>query len=261
MSLEKAEALVIRQADFSESSRVVTFFSREFGRFSALAKGAKRLKGPFEAGLDLLSECRVVFIRKSAGTLNLLTESRLARRFQPQQPGIPDGLNRLYSGYYAAELLQGLTEEFDPHPGLYELTLDTLRCLELVESQPGSVVLNYELKLLQQTGVLPNLTECVVCGAAVELTGRYAHWVSQGGLLCSGCRSEEYAGTSVSALAIEILRRFCDLSTLAAGRVCLTPQQLAECRRLSVSAIVSVLGRRPQTLRYLQFADSSFEKG
>ncbi len=45
MSLEKTDALVIRQVDFSESSRVVTFFSREFGRFSAMAKGAKRLKG------------------------------------------------------------------------------------------------------------------------------------------------------------------------------------------------------------------------
>jgi DNA repair protein RecO (recombination protein O) len=255
VSLEKADALVIRQADFSESSRVVTFFSREFGRFSALAKGAKRLKGPFEAGLDLLSECRVVFIRKSAGTLNLLTESRLACRFQPQQPGLPDGLIRLYSGYYAAEILHGLTEDFDPHPELYQVTLDTLRCLELSDCHPGSVILHYELSLLQQTGVLPNLSECVVCGAAVELDGRYAHWVSQGGLLCSGCRSEEYAGTSVSATSIEILRRFCDLSTLAAGRVRLTAQQLAECRRLAVSAIASVLGRRPSTLRYLPFAD------
>ncbi|MGV2334989.1 MAG UNVERIFIED_CONTAM: DNA repair protein RecO [Planctomycetaceae bacterium] len=255
MSLEKAEALVIRQVDFSESSRVVTFFSREFGRFSALAKGAKRLKGPFDAALDLLSECRVVFIRKSSGSLNLLTEARLNCRFQPQQPGLTDGLIRLYAGYYAAELLNGLTEEFDPHSELFDLTAATLRCLESADCNPGAVVLNYEIKLLMQTGVFPNLTECAVCGAAVELTGRYAHWVSQGGLLCAACRSEEFAGSSVSAVAIEILRRFCELTTAAAGRIRLTPQQLSECHRLSVSAIVSVLGRKPQTLRYLPFAD------
>ena len=83
VSLEKADAIVIRQADFSESSRVVTFFSREFGKFAALAKGAKRLKGPFDAALDLLSTCRVDFIRKSSGTLNLLTESRITQRVTP----------------------------------------------------------------------------------------------------------------------------------------------------------------------------------
>ncbi len=121
MSLEKADALVIRQVDFSESSRVVTFFSREFGKFAALAKGAKRLKGPFDAALDLLSACRVVFIRKSSGTLNLLTESRLIRRFQPQNSGSKSGLSSLYGGYYVAELLSGLTEDFDPAPEVYDL--------------------------------------------------------------------------------------------------------------------------------------------
>ena len=44
VSLEKAEAIVIRHVDFSESSRVITFFSREFGKFAALAKGAQSLK-------------------------------------------------------------------------------------------------------------------------------------------------------------------------------------------------------------------------
>ena len=43
MAAEKTDALVIRLADFSESSRVVTLFTRDFGKVSALAKGAKRL--------------------------------------------------------------------------------------------------------------------------------------------------------------------------------------------------------------------------
>ncbi|MCP4512694.1 MAG: DNA repair protein RecO, partial [Fuerstiella sp.] len=94
MSTEKAEAIVIRQADFSESSRVVTFFSKEFGKFSALAKGAKRLKGPFDAALDLLSMCRIVFIRKSSGTLSLLTQASLDSRFSP----VSGSLNSLYGG-------------------------------------------------------------------------------------------------------------------------------------------------------------------
>jgi len=54
MSTEKTEAIIIRQVDFSETSRVVTFYTREFGKVPLLAKGAKRLKGPFESGLDLL---------------------------------------------------------------------------------------------------------------------------------------------------------------------------------------------------------------
>src|SRR5689334_11493748 len=111
MSAEKAEALVIRVVDFSETSAVVTLFTREFGKVSGLAKGARRLKGPFESALDLLSRVRIVFLRKSSEALDLLTEAKLEQRFR--SPG--RDLSRLYGAYYVAELLNDLTHDDDPH--------------------------------------------------------------------------------------------------------------------------------------------------
>ncbi len=85
MSSEKATALVLKVVEFSETSSVVTLFTREFGKIHALAKGARRPKGPFESALDLLALCRIVFLRKSSGALDLLTEAKLERRFRPTQ--------------------------------------------------------------------------------------------------------------------------------------------------------------------------------
>ena len=56
-------------------------FSRDLAS-RQLAKGARRPKGPFESALDLLSLCRIVFLRKSSDALDLLTEARLERRFR-----------------------------------------------------------------------------------------------------------------------------------------------------------------------------------
>ena len=75
MSLEKATAIVMRTIDWSETSSIVTLFTREFGKISGLAKGARRPKGPFESALDLLALCRIVFLRKSSDALDLLTEA------------------------------------------------------------------------------------------------------------------------------------------------------------------------------------------
>jgi len=252
VSLEKAEAIVIRQVDFSESSRVVTFFSKEFGKFAVLAKGAKRLKGPFDAALDLLSTCRIVFIRKSSNTLHLLTEARLVSRFQPQNSGAKGGLSSLYGGYYVAELLSGLTEDFDPAPELYDLAIGTLNRLSTAEAVPSSVIIHFEISLLQQIGLLPNLFECSICGGSVMHNGRFAHWVSQGGLICEDCRREEYSGTSISAGSIEVLRRMTQDSPELISRMKLSQQQAEECHKLAVSAITNALGRRPSTLRYVQ---------
>ena len=252
VSLEKAEALVIRQADFSESSRVVTFFSKEFGKFAAIAKGAKRLKGPFDAALDLLSACRIVFIKKSSGSLNLLTEARLISRFQPQSSGAQGSLGGLYGGYYIAELLNGLTEDFDPAPELYDLAFATLTSLSTAGCFPSTLIIHFEISLLHQIGLLPNLFDCSICGAPVELNSGYAHWVSQGGLLCQACRREEYSGASISAGSIEVLRRLTDASVELVSRLKLSQQQAEECHKLAVSSITHALGRRPSTLRYIQ---------
>lgn len=252
MSLEKATSIVIRHADFSESSRVVTVFSREFGKFAALAKGAKRLKGPFDAGLDLLSESRVVFIKKSSGALNLLTESRLIRRFQPQNSGSKNGLSSLYGGYYVAELLNGLTEDFNPEPEVYDLAISTLGALSTPDQPPSPIIIHFEISLLQLIGLLPNLFDCSVCGEPVETGSQYAHWVSQGGVLCGACRKEEFSGVSISTGSIEILRRLTQASPDIVKNIKFSQKQLEECHRLAVSAITHALGRRPTTLRYIQ---------
>ena len=161
MSLEKATAIVLRTIDWSETSSIVTLFTREFGKISGLAKGARRPKGPFESALDLLALCRIVFLRKSSDALDLLTEAKLERRFRPAQ----GDLSSLYAGYYVAELLGELTDEYDPHPELFDAADATLSALR---TQPAvaSLVLRFELTALRVLGHLPSLDACVECGAA-----------------------------------------------------------------------------------------------
>ena len=106
MASEKTDAIVLRVVNWSETSCIVTLLTRDFGLISGLAKGARRLKSPFESALYLLALCRIVFIPKAGDVLDLLTEAKLVRRFRPHERD----LICLYSGYYVAELLLGLTE-------------------------------------------------------------------------------------------------------------------------------------------------------
>ena len=125
MAAEKATALVLRTTDWSESSRIATFWTRELGKVRALAKGGRRLKSHFESALDLLTVCSIVFLRKSSGSLDLLTEARVVQRF----PRLRADLGALYAAYYVAELLADWTEDYDPHPPLFDEALATLRAV------------------------------------------------------------------------------------------------------------------------------------
>ena len=89
MASEKSLAIVLRVRDFSETSCVVTLFTRSLGKITALAKGARRPKSPFESALDLMAVCRIVFLHKSSDVLDLLTEAKLERRFRAASRDLP----------------------------------------------------------------------------------------------------------------------------------------------------------------------------
>src|SRR5437660_3257955 len=101
MPAEKALGLVVRTYDCSETSRIATIWTRELGKVRVLAKGGRRLKSNFESALDLLTLCSIVLLRKSSGTLDLLTEAQVVQRF----PQLRRQLPAFYAATYVAELL------------------------------------------------------------------------------------------------------------------------------------------------------------
>src|SRR5438876_11686416 len=125
MTAAKAQGLVLRTTDWSETSRIATIWTRELGKVRVLAKGGRRLKSNFESALDLLTVCTIVLLRKSSGSLDLLTEAQVVERF----PRLRADLAALYAGYYVAELLADWTEDYDPHPVLFDEALDALAAL------------------------------------------------------------------------------------------------------------------------------------
>lgn len=254
MATEKTQAIVIRMADFSESSRVVTFFTRDWGKIATVAKGARRLKGPFEAALDLLSVCNIVFIRKSSAALDILTEAQLHKRFKPRARHLAS----LYAGYYVAELLDGLSEEYDSHPLLFDeavLMLDRFA----TDADVHLAVLRFELVILREIGQIPEFDRCVSCGVPLvadpaAATGRpWMFRVSQGGLICSECQGEAESSRTISAGTAAILRLLAGDSNQAWQRISASSGQLREMRAVVTSAISHALGRAPKMLRYLQF--------
>lgn len=204
---ESALALVLRNVDFSETSSVVTLLTRELGKVRALAKGARRPKGPFESALDLLSTCRVIVLRKSAETLDLLTEAKLERRFRP-----PDReLSAWYAGYYVAELCDRLVDDHDPHPQLFDLAIGAL--LGFASDRPWPAeVLRFEMMALRCLGHLPALDACAECGRPVALDSRTPFSYASGGLLCSVCRPGKTGVILLGAGTVKTLARMADPS-------------------------------------------------
>jgi DNA repair protein RecO (recombination protein O) len=270
MAPEKALALVLRVVEFSESSSIVTLFTREEGKIEALAKGARRPKGPFESALDLLCLCRVVSLRKSSGSLDLLTEAKLERRFR----GRNRDLSSIYAGYYVAELLTNLTDVHDPHPRVFEAANRTLMALMDPDGENvASLVIRFEVTALRELGHMPSLDRCVECGQWVRPAGRVAFSELDGGVLCGSCRPGKRNVVSISPPSLEALRTLglgIPLDSNAANvsdtddgnepiidragdqAAEIDPRVVGELRGVLNHYVSHLMGRKPRLLRYLK---------
>ena len=257
MPLQTTDAIVLRTVDFSETSLVVMLLTRDLGRISALAKGGRRVKGPFEGSLDLLSVCRVVLIDKPGDSLDLLTESKLTRRFRAAQWSLP----RTYGGYHVAEMLRLMIDDDDPHPELYELTLQTLQLIDGTGPLAGALAW-FDLQLLRHLGHEPQLRLCVDCGQRVPRTARRVQFGFRGGgLLCNACGPRNAATMSVPWPVIDTLTNFLNQPAVPSASVGDHPLRLTAAvhdplRSLINRTIEELLGRSPRMQPYLPPADA-----
>ena len=247
MPSEKALALLIRLVDFSETSRVVTMFTREFGKVGALAKGERRLKGPFAGALDLLCVCRIVLIRKHSDSLDLLTEAELMKGFHPPQR---NSLQVLYAGYYIAELLLELTHDSDPHPQLFDVAVESLRELES-GGNVRLIVRRFELAILRETGHMPYFDGCVACGG--EIGDAQAVWFSQvaGGLACRSCSASAGRTVRLSPGSVKVLRMLGNVANEQWRRLRLQIAIDREIGAVTHAAITHLIGRNLRTAQFL----------
>jgi DNA repair protein RecO (recombination protein O) len=238
--------LVVRSVDVFETSLVVTLFTRELGKVSALAKGARRLKSPLQGGLDLLGVSDIVVLHKGSESLDLVTEAAPVERFV----SLRRDLAALYAGYYIAELLSDLTDLHDPHPKLFDAAVVTLRHLgdPVLRSRR---LLRFELACLRELGLMPALEACAHCGAAVQARGdAVAFGLATGGVLCAGCRPGQPHVATLSGRTLDAIRVLASPGgawrDLGPGAATLGPV------RATLGAVIShLLGRLPRLLPYL----------
>lgn len=246
MAAVRTLGLIVRSVDVFETSSVVTLFTRELGKVSALAKGARRLKSPLQGGLDLLGVSDIVLLHKASDALDLVTEAAPVERFA----SLRRDLAALYAGYYIAEILSDLTDFHDAHPKLFDAATITLRHLGDSESRSRRL-LRFELACLRELGLMPALDSCVHCGAPVEGRGdAFAFGLATGGVLCPSCRPGQPHVATLSGRTLEAIRV---LASPGSGWRDLdaSPASLAPVRTTVGNVVSHQLGRRPRLLPYL----------
>jgi DNA repair protein RecO (recombination protein O) len=207
MSKIQATGYVIHRRPYRETSLIVDFFTRQYGRISAVVKGAR---GTSKSD------------RKSLIQPLQLLSFELSGRSQLKNLGIAEALQNpwqlrgtsLYSAFYLNELLVRAIPETEPMSLLFEQyqhALKSLHAFSVVSDTPTSVdaavadiesiLRNFELMLLQELGYLPDFENSADSGEPITADLFYSFIPEEGFIQCSPQQDKAIQGRDLLSIS------------------------------------------------------------
>ncbi|AKU89940.1 DNA repair protein RecO [Vulgatibacter incomptus] len=199
MNERSSEAIVLGSVDYGESDRIVTFLTRDRGRLSAFAAGARKSKRRFAGVLEPFTRLEVR-LQERRGELLFLASCSL----HDGHAGLREDLGRIAHAGHAAELCRELCRDREPHEELFDLLAVYLRALCGEPARPEDL-LAFELAALRHAGVSPRFTDCALCGAGAD--GGALFDPAHGGIVCGACAGQAQPGSiRADAQTLEAVR-------------------------------------------------------
>ena len=153
-------AIVVRARVFGEADKIVTFLTRDLGKLSGIAKGAKHSKRRFVNVLEPFTHVSLRVRQRANSDLAFIDGCELLDAFH----SFARDLRKFAFASYVLELTDRMVRGREAGPETYELVRDALGMLDRTVADVG-LLRAFELHLLRVTGYEPALDRCRRCGS------------------------------------------------------------------------------------------------
>jgi len=250
MSSYSTPAIVLRKVDFGDYDLVITFFTLQEGKITAIAKSAKKSTKRFAGILELFSALNVVYSTGRRKGLPVLQEATLKYPFSSIRTSM---LKTAYASYWA-QLINEWMESGQKQVEIYELFQYILRKLDSCQTSEAALSILFQMKFITLSGLAPNLGQCSVCHIEVEKIKetRVQFDFAKGGILCDGCASKTSRKIFLSKGIIKQLLWIEKGDLVKAVRVRFSSDALKEGSEFLETFVPYHLGKEPRSLKFLQ---------
>lgn len=171
------EAVVLKTDDFGDANRVVTLFSKEFGKLEANAYGCRRSRSSLSGALQMFNHISATLTRGTK--VDTIREADIIHFYD----ALTKDLERLAYASLLFEIVNRMTLPRQRELETFDLLIKSLPVL--IKRNPKVAALIGACQFMETSGVQLNFCRCVHCG--VEIEGDAAISLLDGGAVCTNC--------------------------------------------------------------------------
>lgn len=150
MAIQKTDAVLLRKKDLRETSLILTFFTRDFGKVHGVLKGARGARARSNVNPLFFSLEEIVFYEKKKSDLFIISQCEAQETFL----NILKEWGRASIAYYLLELVDVFTEPGQKTEEIFEDLLNSLRSLDN-KKEPCAIARLFEVRFLTSSGLWP----------------------------------------------------------------------------------------------------------
>lgn len=120
-----SEGVVLARRSYGEADRIVSIYSKHFGRLSFIAKGVRRPASRKRASLEVFT--RLSFLAHKGRGIDLIVETQAIDSYK----AVRKSLRRVSLAYFFCEVVGKITREGEKNPELYKLLVGYLEALKI----------------------------------------------------------------------------------------------------------------------------------
>lgn len=240
MKQYQAEAIVLSVRDWRGVDKIVTLFTREFGKVTTLAFGLRQPKSPLAGCVQLFSHIDVII--DPGKNLDVLRQTSLKNSNRL----LREDLTRMA---YAALVVEVVAELWPEHESQGEAFETLFAAMKLIaERNPRIAALAVCWQLLALAGYQPEFDHCVLCGKDHCLLTAFDP--EAGGVSCVTCQQTDHL--VLSEASCNLLKRLLTLDLLAPDSFSATASAIAEAEELLLSYLAHRLNKPLHSVAFIR---------
>jgi DNA repair protein RecO (recombination protein O) len=150
MNSYKTEGVVLKRSNFGEADRLITLFTKHYGKVTGLAKGIRKITSRKRGALEIFNQ--VIFFAAKGKGMEIITEAEVLNTFSDWRKD----LKKVAAAYEVCEILDKLTVEGTEQEEVYRLLVTALKELEIANRENLSdLIEDFAGSLLKLLGFWP----------------------------------------------------------------------------------------------------------
>ncbi|HLV08654.1 MAG TPA: DNA repair protein RecO [Halanaerobiales bacterium] len=200
MTVFNTEAIVLKQFELGEADKIITFYTKDRGKIRAVARGVRKTNSRISGLVLPFSYNLVTFYR--GRSLDRINEIKNIFPFS----SLREDLTMMAYCSFLAELIDKIGLEDSPNQKLFSLLLASFHHFINVNREKYDYIeLVFKVHLLILLGLKPGILNCVSCGKDYKLRKINLFSISQGGIICAECFSQNEAVEKISGEVLKVL--------------------------------------------------------